>query len=399
MACSASAASSTAASSSGDPTTIPSSSPTSTSPGATSTPPQRTVSGLARHGLGAVRARAEAAGVERQRELAQLVGVAARAVDHDPREAAAHRLDAEQLAGQRPVGAATVDHQHVARPGARQPVEHRHQVVAGRHRHRAPDQLEAEPQRPQARVHHAQLLADVGQGGGVERLQAFKEGVHESVACTSGPMSVQTAPRPRPSHAAPAPRRVVEAAAKGGLIGTVAALAAWVLAGALAATAWVVLIVATIAAVAVLLWRGSMATWVWLALAVGWAVVLIEREVVQDNGGLWVAAAGWLGVIIGARRAGINRWALPLLAYPLAEAAIVVLAGEDLAEPWGSSWLWVLAVLGPVIGAQDAGEATRRFSLTKHNDSGKSWRERERPVRGDFCPHSGHFSPRALAAP
>ena len=164
-------------------------------------------------------------------------------------------------------------------------------------------------------------------------------------------MSVQTAARPtltRRAHAA----RVVEAAAKGGLIGTVAALAAWVLAGALAATAWVVLIVATIAAAAVLLWRGSMATWVWLALAVGWAVVLIEREVVQDNGGLWVAAAGWLGVIVGARRAGISRWALPLLAYPLAEAAIVVLAGEDLADPWGSSWLWVLAILGPVIGAR-----------------------------------------------
>jgi hypothetical protein len=57
-------------------------------------------------------------------------------------------------------------------------------------------------------------------------------------------------------------------------------------------------------------------------------------------------------VIVGARRAGINRWALPLLAYPLAEAAIVLLAGQDLADPWGSSWLWVLAVLGPVIGAR-----------------------------------------------
>jgi hypothetical protein len=104
-------------------------------------------------------------------------------------------------------------------------------------------------------------------------------------------MSVQTAPRTTPTRRARA-GRVIEAAAKGGLIGTVAALAAWVLAGALAATAWVVLVVATIAAAAVLLWRGSMATWVWMALAIGWAVVLIEREVVQDNGGLWVAAAG-----------------------------------------------------------------------------------------------------------
>jgi hypothetical protein len=89
-----------------------------------------------------------------------------------------------------------------------------------------------------------------------------------------------------------------------------------------------------------------------MALAIGWVVVLIEREVVQDNGGLWVAAAGWLGVIVGARRAGINRWMLPLLAYPVALGAIVVLSGEDLADPWGSSWLWVLAILGPVIGAR-----------------------------------------------
>ena len=164
-------------------------------------------------------------------------------------------------------------------------------------------------------------------------------------------MSVQTVPDTTPTRRVRA-ARVVVAAAKGGLIGTVAALAAWLLAGALAATAWVVLIVATIAAAAVLLWRGSMATWVWMALAIGWAVVLIEQQVVQDNGGLWVAAAGWLGVIVGARRAGINRWALPLLAYPLASVAIVLLAGEDLADPWGSSWLWVLAVLGPVIGAR-----------------------------------------------
>jgi hypothetical protein len=164
-------------------------------------------------------------------------------------------------------------------------------------------------------------------------------------------MSVQTVPRTTPPPRARA-ARVVEAAAKGGLIGTVAALAAWVLAGALAATAWVVLIVATIVAAAVLLWRGSVASWVWLALVIGWAVVLIEREVVQDNGGLWVAAAGWLGVIVGARRAGINRWMLPLLAYPVALGAIVLLSGEDLADPWGSSWLWVLAILGPVIGAR-----------------------------------------------
>jgi hypothetical protein len=165
-------------------------------------------------------------------------------------------------------------------------------------------------------------------------------------------MSVQTAAVPtKPTRRARA-GRVIEAAAKGGLIGTVAALAGWLVAGALAGTAWVVLIVASLAAAAVLIWRGSVATWVWLALAVAWAALLIERAVVQENGGLWVAAAGWLGVIIGARRAGIAKWALPLLAYPLVSVAIVIVAGEDLDDPWGSSWLWIAAVLGPIIGAR-----------------------------------------------
>jgi len=41
-----------------------------------------------------------------------------------------------------------------------------------------------------------------------------------------------------------------------------------------------------------------------------------------------------------------------LLAYPVISVAIVLLAGEDLLDPWGVSWLWVAAVLGPVLGAQ-----------------------------------------------
>jgi hypothetical protein len=165
-------------------------------------------------------------------------------------------------------------------------------------------------------------------------------------------MSVQTAALPNTPTRRARAGRVIEAAAKGGLIGTVAALAGWLVAGALAGTAWLVLIVASLMAAAVLIWRGSVATWVWLALAVAWAALLIERAVVQENGGLWVAAAGWLGVIIGARRAGIATWALPLLAYPLVSVAIVVAAGEPLDDPWGSSWLWIAAVLGPVIGAR-----------------------------------------------
>jgi hypothetical protein len=164
-------------------------------------------------------------------------------------------------------------------------------------------------------------------------------------------MSVQTAPRPAPTRRARA-AAVIEAAAKGGLIGTVVALGAWLLAGVLAGTAFVVLVVASLAAAAVLLWRGSVATWLWMALAIAWAVVLLERAIVQENGGLWVAAAGWLGVVLAARRAGIARWALPLLAYPLVSVAIVLAAGQDLDDPWGSSWLWLAAILGPVIGAR-----------------------------------------------
>lgn len=164
-------------------------------------------------------------------------------------------------------------------------------------------------------------------------------------------MSVQTAPAKTPSRRKRA-AATVAAALKGGVIGTAVAAVAWVLAGALAGTAFLVLVLATVAAVAYLAFRGDVKTWVWLGLAIAWAVVLLEREIVQENGGVWVAAAGWLGVIIGARRAGIlGRW-LPLLAYPLASVAIVVIAGEDLLDPWGSSWLWVLAVLGPVIGAR-----------------------------------------------
>jgi hypothetical protein len=164
-------------------------------------------------------------------------------------------------------------------------------------------------------------------------------------------MSVQTAPSPPPSRRRRA-ATTVAAALRGGLLGTVVAAVAWVVAGALAGTAFVVLVIATIGAVAYLAFRGDIKIWVWLGLAIAWAVVLLEREIVQDNGGVWVAAAGWLGVLVAARRAGISRWGLPLLAYPLASLVIVVLADEDVLDPWGSSWLWVLAVLGPVVGAR-----------------------------------------------
>jgi hypothetical protein len=146
--------------------------------------------------------------------------------------------------------------------------------------------------------------------------------------------------------------RTVAAALRGGLIGTLVAGAAWLLAGSVAGTAYLFLVVATLGVAAFVIWKGAVATWIWMALAIGWAVVLLERAVVQENGGVWVAVAAWLGVIVAARRAGIARWALPLLAYPLISVAIVVLAGEDLLDPWGMSWLWVAAVLGPVLAAR-----------------------------------------------
>jgi hypothetical protein len=146
--------------------------------------------------------------------------------------------------------------------------------------------------------------------------------------------------------------QTVAASLRGGLIGALVATVAWLLAGAIAGTAFVLLVVATLGVAALIVWKGDVPTWVWLALAAAWATVLLERAVVQDNGGVWVAIASWLGVIIAARRAGIAKRWLPVLAYPLVSVAIVVLANEDLLDPWGVSWLWVAAVLGPVLGAR-----------------------------------------------
>jgi hypothetical protein len=177
-------------------------------------------------------------------------------------------------------------------------------------------------------------------------------------------MSIAAAPAP------PLTRRrraamTVAAALRGGLIGTLVAAAAWLVAGSLAGTAYLFLVIATLAVAAIVVWRGAVASWIWMALAIGWAVVLIERAVVQENGGVWVALAAWLGVIVGARRVGIGKWTLPLLAYPLISVAIVVLAGEDLLDPWGVSWLWVAAVLGPVLAARTLLDPSPRSSPPK----------------------------------
>jgi hypothetical protein len=147
-------------------------------------------------------------------------------------------------------------------------------------------------------------------------------------------------------------RRTVERALRGGVLGAAVAGIAWLLAWAIAGTVFLVLLLATIAAVAYTLLRKDLSLTLWAVLAAAWAGVLIERWAVQAHGGVWVGLAAWLGVILGARRAGISRWAVPLLAYPLASAAIVVAAGQSLADPWGVSWLWLAAVLGPVLGVR-----------------------------------------------
>jgi len=144
--------------------------------------------------------------------------------------------------------------------------------------------------------------------------------------------------------------KTVAAALRGGVAGALAATVGWLLAGAIAGTAIVLLVLGTLGVAAWVVWKGDVRPVVWLVLGAAWAAVLLERAVVQDNGGVWVGIAAWIGVILGARRAGISKRYLPLLAFPLVSVAIVVLAGEDLLDPWGVSWLWVAAVLGPVLG-------------------------------------------------
>jgi hypothetical protein len=144
--------------------------------------------------------------------------------------------------------------------------------------------------------------------------------------------------------------RVARAAMRGGLIGGAVAAVAWLLASTLSATAFAVLLIASIAVAAWTVLRGSVAPVIWGVLVVAWGVYALQEWAVDELGGLWVAAAAWIGVVIAARRAGITKWALPLLAYPVLCGAIALAAGQPLDEPWGSSWLWVPAVLGPVIG-------------------------------------------------
>lgn len=147
--------------------------------------------------------------------------------------------------------------------------------------------------------------------------------------------------------------KTVNAALRGGVIAGGVAAIAWLLAVSLGATAFFVLVVVTVLALVYTVVRGDKANMrVWGLLAIAWALVLAAQWVVTKNGGVIVAGASWLGVIVGARRAGIAKKSLVLLLYPLISLAIVIAAGQDVLDPWGVSWLWVAAVLGPIIGVR-----------------------------------------------
>ena len=146
--------------------------------------------------------------------------------------------------------------------------------------------------------------------------------------------------------------RTAEASLRGGVLGAAAGAIAWIAAIAIGGTAFALLLVATLAAAAYTLLRSRVSLTVWALLAAAWGIVILERWAVHGHGGLWVAGAAWVGVVGGARRAGIAKRWMPLLAYPLLCAAAVIADHERLLSPWGTSWLWVGAVLGPVIGVR-----------------------------------------------
>ena len=147
--------------------------------------------------------------------------------------------------------------------------------------------------------------------------------------------------------------KTVNRALRGGVIAGAVAAIAWLLAATLSATVFFLLIVATVLALIYTVVRGEKARMgLWGVLAIAWALVIAERWVVDKNGGIIVAGAAWLGVVVAARRAGIAKKSLVLLLYPLISLAIVIGANTSVLRPWGVSWLWVLAVLGPVLGAR-----------------------------------------------
>jgi hypothetical protein len=147
--------------------------------------------------------------------------------------------------------------------------------------------------------------------------------------------------------------KTVNGALRGGVIAGGVAGVAWLLAVALSGTVFFLLIIATVLALIYTVVRGEKAGMaIWGLIAIAWALVIAERWVVNENGGIIVAGASYLGVVLGARRAGIAKKSLVLLLYPLISLAIVLAAGTSVLDPWGMSWLWVAAVIGPVLGVR-----------------------------------------------
>src|SRR5215217_3394618 len=86
------------------------------------------------------------------------------------------------------------------------------------------------------------------------------------------------------------------------------ALRGGILVGAVAAIIYLALIAVTVIALVYTAMRSDKAKLsIWLFIAVAWALVLAERWLVKDHGGLIVAGAAYLGVVGGARRAGIAK--------------------------------------------------------------------------------------------
>src|SRR3954469_3092469 len=121
--------------------------------------------------------------------------------------------------------------------------------------------------------------------------------------------------------------KTVNGALRGGVLAGGVAAIAWLLAVTLTSTVFFFLVIATVLALVYTVVRGDKARMgVWGLIAIAWALVLAERWVVNDNGGIIVAGAAWLGVIMGARRAGIAKKSLVLLLYPLLSLAVVIAA-------------------------------------------------------------------------
>ena len=145
--------------------------------------------------------------------------------------------------------------------------------------------------------------------------------------------------------------KTVDSALRGGILAGAVGAIAWLAATVLSGTIFLVLIAMTVLAVVYTVMKGDKAKLgIWGLVAIAWALMIAERWIVHDNGALIIAGAAWVGVVVGARKAGIAKKSLALLAYPLISLAIIVAAGQDVLDPWGLDWLWVAAIIGPVVG-------------------------------------------------